>query len=102
MFDLIALFVLATVQNAAFTWVSRSRNSGDVKYHAIAAVCSNGLWFITQVLIWSQLWARITNQDFVGLLIPLAVYVAGTTLGSCWAMARLLKTETGKRRVGAR
>jgi hypothetical protein len=30
------------------------------------------------------------------------VYVAATTAGSCWMTAKMLKTETGKRMVGAR
>lgn len=102
MIDLVALFLLASVQNAAFTWVSRSRNSGDVKYHAVAAVFSNGVWFLTQVLIWTQLWERVTAGEYMELVVPCLVYVSGTTLGSCLAMAHLLKSEKGKRRVGAR
>lgn len=105
MSDLTILALLAVVsfiQNAAFTWVSRSRNSGDVKYHAWASVCSNGIWFATNFLIASQVFKALETGSFWFLAVAAAVYVITTTAGSCWMMARLLKTETGKRQVGAR
>lgn len=37
--------VLLMLQNAANTWVSRARNSTSLKYHAIAALFSNGVYF---------------------------------------------------------
>ena len=102
MTQLFILFCLAIIQNAAFTWVSRSRNSGDVKYHAIAAVASNGIWFLMTVFIWERLWQALTNGDIWSLVITGSVYVAGTVIGSCAMMYLLLKTEKGKRKVGAR
>jgi hypothetical protein len=45
MMNLILWFLLLVLQNAAFTWVSRARNSGSIGYHAIAAVFSNGIPF---------------------------------------------------------
>ncbi len=41
-----AVFLL--IQNASFTFVSRARNSGSYSLHAIAAVCSNGIWMAAQ------------------------------------------------------
>ena len=35
--------LLLILQNMAFTWVSRARNSGSLGYHAIASICSNGV-----------------------------------------------------------
>lgn len=96
------LFALAFMQNAAFTWVSRSRNSGDVAYHAYAAACSNAIYFIVTVTLWKSIWDALTNGDWWVLGTTGIVYVAATVLGSCWMMNWLLRTETGKRRVGAR
>lgn len=95
------LFVVAFVQNMAFTWVSRSRNSGDANYHRWAAICSNGIWFITQLLIINQVWPALVNGEWWRIAVTGAVYVAATTEGSVLMMRILLKTESGKRKVGA-
>lgn len=99
--SLIALAIVAFVQNMAFTLVSRSRNSGDPEYHRYAALCSNGIWFLTNILITLQVWTALKTQSwwFVGLCA--VVYVIATTEGSVLMMRILLKKETGKRRVGA-
>ena len=39
--------VLLYFQNMAFSWSSRSRNSGDPKWHRKAARFSNGIWFFS-------------------------------------------------------
>lgn len=99
--DLVLLFSLGALQNAAFTWSGRSRNSGDVTYHALAALFSNGLWFLMTVVIWERLWASVIGGDWQAVAMTGFIYVAGTVLGSCSMMWLLLKTETGRRRVGA-
>lgn len=99
---LAALAAVAFVQNAAFTAVSRSRNSGDVWHHAKWSVASNGVWFITQIIIWSSVWRAIEHGAWWLIAAAGAVYVAATTAGSCIMMAHMLKTETGKQKVGAR
>ena len=99
--ELAILAVVAFVQNMAFTWVSRSRNSGDPAYHRWAALASNGVWFITTLLIWNQLWAALTTGDWWRIAATGLVYVVATTEGSVLMMKILLKSETGKRKVGA-
>lgn len=98
---LFLLFVVGFIQNMAFTWVSRSRNSGDPNYHRYAAICSNGIWFITQLLIIDTLWPAITRGEWWRIALAGLVYVVATTEGSVTMMRILLKKETGKRRVGA-
>lgn len=95
------LFAVAFVQNMAFTWVSRSRNGGDVNHHRRAAYCSNGVWYVTQVLIFGTLWQSLTSGSYGKLALVGLVYCLATTEGSVFMMRKLLKTETGKRRVGA-
>jgi hypothetical protein len=93
-------FLLLVVQNAAFTWVSRARNSGSLGYHAVAAVFSNGVWFVSQFLMI----AAVTGPGvtFARAVLLSAVYVAGTVTGSILMHYVALRwLEKGKRRVGA-
>jgi hypothetical protein len=92
---------VAFVQNMAFTAVSRSRNSGDVLHHAKWSVASNGVWFVTQLFMWGTLWKAVETSNYWQILVAFVVYVGATTFGSCFMMQHMLKTETGKRRVGA-
>lgn len=99
---LIPLAGLAFVQNMAFTWSSRSRNSGNPDYHRKAAWCSNGVWFITTVVIFNQLWKTLTTGNWPLIVATGVVYVLATTEGSVRAMRILLKREKGAEKVGAR
>jgi len=100
---LLLIFVpVCFIQNMAFTAVSRSRNSGDVQHHRRCSWASNAVWFITQVLILTTVWPIITEgKDLWKILLVGIVYVLATTEGSAYQMAKMLRTETGKRRVGA-
>jgi len=99
--NLAILFVVAFAQNMAFTWVSRSRNSGDPGYHRCAAICSNGVWFITQLFILGTLLPALVAGEWWKVVLTGAVYIVATTEGSVYMMKILLKKESGKRRVGA-
>lgn len=93
-------FLLLVVQNAAFTLVSRARNSGSYGYHAIAAVFSNGVWFASQFLLIGM----VAKPDMgLGEAMKLgAIYIVATVIGSVamhWISVNYL--ERGKRKVGA-
>lgn len=92
--------IMLVFQNAAFTWVSRARNSGSIPYHALAAVFSNGIWFVSQlILIGVLVRPGMAFREAVELGI---IYVASTVLGSVlmhWVSMKYL--EKGKRKVGA-
>lgn len=98
--ELIGWFVLLVVQNAAFTWVSRARNSGSLGYHAVAAVFSNGVWFASQFFLIASVVRPDTTPGravFLG-----AVYVAGTVTGSvAMHYVALRWLEKGRRKVGS-
>lgn len=100
--QLTALAAMAFVQNMAFTWVSRSRNGGDIGYHRFASWASNGVWFATQILLYSTVWNSLTTGDWWKIAATGFVYIVATTEGSCLMMRILLRTERGKRQVGAR
>jgi len=99
---LIILAMLAFVQNMAFTLVSRSRNSADPGYHRYCAWGSNGIWFLCQVCIVKSIWSAIEAGNYWYVLAAGIIYTLSTTEGSVFMMKRLLKTEKGARRVGAR
>jgi hypothetical protein len=101
LFALIALAAISFVQNMAFTWVSRSRNSGDPSYHRYAAIASNAVWFVTQMVIWQQVWDVAKSGQWWKLAIVGVVYVVATTEGSVLMMKILIARESGKRKVGA-
>lgn len=66
------LMVLAFVQNVSFSIVSRSRNRNNMKFHMIAAVFSNGIWFLT--------FRELVTRDMSLALFPW--YCIGTVAGS--------------------
>jgi len=99
--DLCILAVASFIQNMSFTWVSRSRNSGDVFYHYFVAIASNGIWFICNMFILKTVWKPLTEGSLGIIFWVGIVYVIATSLGSAVMMAILLKTEKGKKRVGA-
>jgi hypothetical protein len=81
--SLLKILVLAFVQNISFTIVSRSRNRGNKKYHMIAALFSNSIWFLT--------FRELVQGDMNFMLfIP---YVVGTILGSTYGMTISMKIE---------
>ena len=103
--NLALLAGLSFVQNMAFTAVSRSRNSGDPGYHRRCAYLSNGVWFVTHFLVLRQVWEILEVgliESWWKLLVVGVVYALATAEGSVTMMKRLLRTERGKRRVGAR
>lgn len=93
-------FLLLILQSAAFTWVSRARNSGSYAYHAVASFFSNITWFGTQLLLIDFLVMKDrTREELLGTGL---VYVTGMVCGSVlmhWVASRWL--ESGKRKVGA-
>jgi hypothetical protein len=98
--SLVAWFLLLVLQNAAFTWVSRARNSGSLMYHGFAAIFSNGIFFVSNLfLIGLVTTAGLTATQLAGYLL---IYIGGTVTGSVamhYVSMRWL--EAGKRKVGS-
>jgi hypothetical protein len=96
-FMLVVFGIVSFVQNMAFTWSSRSRNSKDPNYHRYASWCSNGVYYLTNALLTLyivryQIWWMLVLQGFV--------YTVTTAEGSVLMMKWLLKKEAGKKKVG--
>lgn len=70
--EVLIMVGLCILQNAAFTLVSRARNSNNMTYHAISAVLSNGMY----LLVFRHLQLNLAN-------IPVQVgYLIGAVIGS--------------------
>ena len=80
---------LAYIQNIAFSLSGRSRNRDNMTYHAIAAVFSNGIWFLTM--------RELVLADLNYWLI--APYIVGTVAGSVSGAKVSMRIET---LIGAR
>lgn len=98
---MLAFVILCLIQNAVFTAVSRSRNSGDVRHHAKWALASNGIFFVMQIFLMGTIWKSIEAGTYWQIAVAGVLYTLSTATGSVWMMARMLKTETGKQKVGA-
>lgn len=96
-----ALLLLA--QNASFTWVSRARNSASLGYHALASVCSNGIFIAGQFLIFDKFTEVRQSGDALLLAGVIAYYTVFTVIGSVGMHSFLMRhVEHGKLRVGAK
>jgi hypothetical protein len=95
--SLIPFAILSYIQNMAFTWSSRSRQSNDPAYHRKASWASNGVYYITNALLTFYI---VKTQLWWMLLVQGIVYTLTTAEGSVHMMKVLLKKEAGKRKVG--
>jgi hypothetical protein len=93
--------VLLVLQNASFTIVSRARNYGSDWYHAVAAVFSNGVWFVSNAIIIFNVSEVLDRANPWEFFLLLGIYITATVFGSVTAgkFARRYM-EKGKRRVG--
>ena len=85
---------LLVMQNAAFTLVSRARNSKSVTYHALAALGSNGVWFASQFLLFGFMLDVLKDGTWIDAAIIGAWYTFWTLVGSVgmhWLALRKLE-----------
>jgi uncharacterized membrane protein YfcA len=83
LYSCLLLLVLAFAQSVSFSVVSRSRNRNNLTYHMVAAIFSNGVWFLT----FRQL---VLNQMTFSMFIP---YTVGTVAGSLVGVKISMKIE---------
>lgn len=77
------LMCLAFLQNISFTFVSRSRQKDNFNYHLVAAIGSNGVWFLT--------YSQMIKHGMPISMLP--VFLSGTALGSLFAAYESGKIE---------
>lgn len=101
MFSWVIWALILLSQNASFTLVSRARNSGSLGFHALAAIGSNGIWFIALGIAVDKL-AIAKQADSLSLFIGTALfYTIFTVIGSVGMhYISMNYLEKGKRKVG--
>lgn len=93
------LLILAFIQNVSFSITSRSRNRNNMTFHIIAAIFSNGVWFLT--------FRELVLRDMSLALFPWYCVgtVAGSLLGvkvSMWIERRVdAESDSHLKKVGA-
>lgn len=87
----VALF--GFIQNVAFTFTSRGRNSGHLGYHLVAAVFSNGIYAV--LLLFS---IKLVTMAGTAIGPFLACYTCSTLAGSVFAHWLAVRVERGRAR----
>lgn len=94
--------LILILQNVSFTLVSRARNSASLARHVRAALLSNGVWFISQLIMVNEIFSMMKGDNgLVIAIMSVVYYTAATVGGSVLAHWWSLKTESGKSAVGA-
>jgi hypothetical protein len=100
--NLLAWSVLLISQNISFTYVSRARNSGSLTRHIKAAIFSNGIWIVSNMVMLGPMLDQLTGKKGLPLqIVSGLVYTVACVTGGILAHYWALRTEKGKSAVGA-
>lgn len=86
---------LLLAQNYTFTYVSRARNGENLREHLKAALMSNGVWFLQQIVGVVQIVTFYRNGQYVALTFAGAWYTIWTVIGSLTAHYILVQKKRG-------
>ena len=92
--------LMLVVQNAAFTLVSRARNSNSLLYHGLASLLSNGVWFASQLILVNEFLAIFKSGDWTRAAVAAVFYTVCTMTGSIgmhWLALHKLERVGGSR-----
>ena len=85
--------ILLVAQNGSHTLTSRARNSSNLWYNAVASFFSNGVWFVSQVLVIDKVSAALRANDPWSLVGTAVFYVFWTIVGSVGAHYLAMRLE---------
>jgi hypothetical protein len=88
------------LQAGSSTWASRARNTGSVGYHAVAAVFSHGVWFVSLYLIVDKTKSAQTAAGAVAIGVFYTTFCVIGSVVAHYVSQNYL--EQGKRVVGAK
>ena len=79
--------------------MSRARNSGSLRYHAIVGLFSNGIWFLSFVFMFHTIFNALIVDKRLWFMVMLGVFYTACTLSgslvSHWYMMKLEKKLGG-------
>jgi hypothetical protein len=96
-----AWLVIAGIQNIAFTFSSRARNSGSIMRHAFAALASNFTYALSFALTFKEAEYLTGKHGFLTAILACFLYATASVTGGIIAHAYALRTEKGLSAVGA-
>ena len=73
-------------QNAAFTWLSRTRNRDSVWAHIPAALVTNALWFASQYVLVKEV---VGGSSLAALACVYTIATASGSVASHWLLKRV-------------
>jgi len=88
--------LLLVMQNFAFTLVSRARNSRSYLFHGLAALLSNGVWFLCQFFMFDVITRLLQEPErdylrLAGVGLFYTFFTIGGSLLSHWVSQRYLE-----------
>ena len=92
-FWLVILAIASFLQNVTFSWVSRSRNSGDPAHHFRMAIMSNSVWLACSMLVMKHFWDAMESGEWRWMIAMGVVYTIATACGGTWGMIYSLKHD---------
>jgi len=100
----LAWAIFLVLQNAAFTFVSRARNSASYMLHAAAALASNGVWIAAQFISLGIIIDAIKSGSWSQRIGVGLFYTTFTMIGSVlmhWIGKNFIEPRNPKWKVGA-
>lgn len=94
--------LILVIQNVSFTLVSRARNSGSLRRHMVASLLSNGVWFLSQVVLVNEVMPMLSGSRGAWMLAMAGSWYTAFTMCGAWAGHWWsLRNESGSAAVGA-
>jgi hypothetical protein len=87
---LIPFALLCFVQNAAYTWSSKTRAGNNPQAHRVAGWASNGIYYVSQI-VQTVYTVKYLADNIMLLLASCVVYLWATSEGSVYMMNKFLR-----------
>ena len=86
--------IVLFIQNASWSAVSRARNSGSLRYHAVVGLFSNGIWFLSFAFMFHNIFNALIVDKRIWFIAVLGVFYTVCTLaGSIWSHWFMMRLE---------
>lgn len=85
--------LMLLLQQGSSTWVGRAKSQDSSRKLAIASVVSNGVWFLSQVIIVDNITSALKSSDYVRIGYTLVFYTFFCVVGNVVAHKALLHSE---------
>lgn len=88
--------LMLLLQNAAFTWTSRARNTDSLREHGTAAFFSNSVYFANLIVGVDKIREGLLRHNYTLLALTALFYTVFTMTGSLYSHYLLIKRKNAK------